>query len=699
MASLRFLLAALAAAPLVGVFAGACVPGTGPALLPDDAAPPLTGFNSDASTPLGDADLGDPFTLTGLTPSHGPFTGGTRTQLDGRGFTSKLRVFIGGAEIDPGAILASDPTRAAVVTPPGPPGFVDVKIRDDATAQERTLTNGFFYDAFVVTPSSGATSGGTRVAIQGLGTTWGAGTTVQVAGVDCTSVTVQSPTNLTCVTPAGTPGSKDVVVTPANGTPIQVRDAFTYSDSTDGYRGGLSGGALAGTLKVLAIDSFLGSAIPGAYVVVGTNVATATIGKTSATGAVEFDNLDPTATKVTVTVAAKCHSPMTYVDVPVDTVTFYIDPVIDPACIQGDPQPIPGGPGIEGGFVSGQVVFPGGSQEFQRANWTTVPTPTKPTERKAAYAFEASSTPDSVFQLPDADQAITPETDGDVGYQYSLLTFPGNTTVYIVAGLEDRSVSPPSFVPYAMGIQRGISVPADGRIDSVDVKLDILFDHETDIGVNPPAPGPRGPDQLTTSVAVTLGSAGYAILPRGTRTSPLPAPATIPFVGLPSLGGGLAKEEYVIGGIAATTAAQVLPASVVSHFRTTDADGPVSLGGFLGVPVLQAPGAGIWDGSHVTFKAATGAVDLTVTTVSSAAGLVSWTIVAPGTNADFDLPDLEALEAQVKSPDSLGLVHGTISTIVYAARIDDFQYATVRTGQLSTGGWNAYAADSLDGVY
>ena len=281
------------------------------------------------------------------------------------------------------------------------------------------------------------------------------------------------------------------------------------------------------------------------------------------------------------------------------------------------------------------------------------------------------------------------------GYHYEIVVLPGNVTLYIVAGLEDRSEEPARFVPYAMGIARGISVPAQTHITGVDVKMDILFDHQVTLAPQPPAPGPRGPDRFAGSVAMTLGSAGYAILPRAQRVVTLPAPATIPFVGVPSLDHAAASEQYVLGGVAATGADLLRPASVVSRIRTTNANDPVTLGGFLGVPVLSEPGSGAWNGTHVEFTGATGPVDLEVIQISSGNGLVTWTIAAPGGVRTFDLPDLTA----IPSPDSLGLVRGPISTTVRAARIDGFSYGKMRQGQLSTATWNAHAFDALDGAY
>ena len=672
---------------------GACLPGGGPALIDgDDAGSSSIGLDDGGFT-RSDVDLGDSFALEGLTPSHGPFSGGTRSAISGRGFSSKLHVFLGTTEVPAASLLASDPTHAAIVTPPGPPGFVDVRIRDDSTAKERILPKGFFYDAFVVQPDSGATSGGTRIALTGSGTAWqSVGTKVAIGGVPCTEVAVSAPTKLECVTPAGAPGSKDVTVTTSDGKMIQARDAFTYSDSPDGYRGGLSGGTFAGRVRVLAFDALTGTPIGGAKAIAGSSLASGVVQLTSASGVTEFNGL--TGTKVTVTVGAKCHQPVTYVDVPVDTVTIYLDPVLDPSCAMGDPPSTGGGGGKFGGIVSGELVFPGGA-EFMRTGWTTVPAPTRPTERRAAYVFEVSGSANEAFRLPSATDAITPDTMGMAGYGFEIVTFPGNVTLYVIAGLEDRSDSPPRFVPYAMGVARGISVPTQTRVTGVDVKMDILFDHQVTLAPQPPAAGPRGPDRFGGSVALTLGASGFAIFPNGSMIVPYPAPATMPFVGVPSLDHAIAGEQYVLGGVAATGADLQEPASVVSRVRTTNANDPVVLGGFLGVPVLGEPAGGAWSGTHVAFTGASGPVDLAVVEITSGGGLVSWRIAAPGGATSFDVPDLGALN----SPDHIGLLPGPISTTVHVARIEAFSYGRIRQGQLGSTSWNAHAFDTLSGAY
>ena len=49
-----------------------------------------------------DVNLGPSFAVTGLQPSHGPWTGGTRTTVAGQGFSSYIQVWIGSTEFSIG---------------------------------------------------------------------------------------------------------------------------------------------------------------------------------------------------------------------------------------------------------------------------------------------------------------------------------------------------------------------------------------------------------------------------------------------------------------------------------------------------------------------------------------------------------------------------------------------------------------------
>jgi hypothetical protein len=671
----------------------ACLPGSGPPLNPyvDDAgSPPPTGLGPLDAGARSDVDLGDPFAIIGLTPSHGPFSGGARTTLAGRGFPSKLRVWIGGTEVRSADIVASDPTRAAIVAPPGNPGPADVKIRDDNTAQERVLLAGYFYDSFVVEPQSGATSGGTRIALTGSGTHWGAATTIAIDGKPCGTVQVSDATHAQCTTPPDTPGSKDIVVTDDAGNVAQARDAYTYGDSNDGYRGGLSGGALNGQLKVLIFDAWAGVAIPGAHAIAGAPLGSAVVGAADASGVVALSD-SRLKSAVTVTVVAKCHQPMSFVNVPVDTVTAYLTPTLDPACADGDPPSSGAYGGVDQGQISGELLW-SGAAEGHRAGWNNVPMPVRTTERRAAYVYLADWSPLDGFWLPNADQAVTPSSAGVNGYAYVLGASPGNVTVYALAGIEDRSFSPPHFTAYAMGAVRGVGVQPSTKITNVDIPMTTLLDHQVTLAPSPPPWSATGPDRLYGQLAVTLGQNAFAILPTGTTTWPLPVTGNVAFPGVPALDGSLTGELYTITAAAVTGPNLQNPSSVVSRIQTNNANDPIAVNGFLAVPSLIQPSTGAWSGTHVEVGM-NGGFDLLKLEIMSGGGLVEWDIVAPGGVTSFDLPDLSLL------PGNVGMWRGTIYTTVYVARINAFDYGKLRWGNLGSSTWNAYAINAKTGSY
>jgi hypothetical protein len=79
-----------------------------------------------------------------------------------------------------------------------------------------------------VSPSSGATAGGTRITITGSG--FHSDATVSVGGSAATAVTVVSGTQITATTPAHAAGTVDVQVTTPGGTSATgAGDHFTYS--------------------------------------------------------------------------------------------------------------------------------------------------------------------------------------------------------------------------------------------------------------------------------------------------------------------------------------------------------------------------------------------------------------------------------------------------------------------------------------
>ena len=77
-----------------------------------------------------------------------------------------------------------------------------------------------------ISPTSGSTAGGTSVTI--TGTNFITGATVTIGGSSCTSVVVVSSTSITCTTPSGTAGGKDVVVATGVSPNATLAGGFTY---------------------------------------------------------------------------------------------------------------------------------------------------------------------------------------------------------------------------------------------------------------------------------------------------------------------------------------------------------------------------------------------------------------------------------------------------------------------------------------
>ena len=201
------------AAIVVAGFAASCGGGRDLAAHGDDTG---GGFILDdtaleADGPIG-IDEGAPYAVLGVQPSHGPFNGGTRVEIRGRGFSSKTKVRFGATDVPAGDVTARDTEHVQVITPAGEPGEVDVQVRDEITGDKSLLKEAFTYDAFYAKPNSGATGGGTLVALIGRGTTWAAGTTATIDGKGCTDLVVDDATHLHCVAPAGTPGTSGAVM-------------------------------------------------------------------------------------------------------------------------------------------------------------------------------------------------------------------------------------------------------------------------------------------------------------------------------------------------------------------------------------------------------------------------------------------------------------------------------------------------------
>lgn len=631
----------------------------------------------------------DPHALLGVEPPHGPFSGGQRRIVRGHGFSSKVRIWFGPNEVPAADIVPIDPNRVQVIVPEGLAGPVDIRAQNgDDASTERALAHGYEYDAFYAEPSTGPTAGGIRISLHGQGTRWDADTTVSVGGKPCEDLSISSETELGCALPKHSPGAKSITITTSDGETTTALSAFIYADSDDGFRGGLSGGKLDSSLKVLALNSYTGDPIQGAVVIAGDSLESSLQKTTDASGVALFQDasLGPARS---VTIAAKCHHPMSFVDVPVDTVTAYLPPVISPACAEGDPPAVGGRPGYPG-RARGELLWPFVA-EFKRGIFSNVPSPILEGEERVAYIFNASANPADDFRFPDRSQAIRPTDLGpEGGFVFDITTPVGNLSLYALAGIENRNQTPRRFTAYSMGIVQGVTTTPGHITRDIFLEMDILLEHAISITVDSPARGPRGPDRLRATAAVEIGNSRYAILPGMQKTTLLSATNDIDFIGLPALNQALSGARYVLTARAATGSALGLPLSVMESLATHDSSRTVRFDDYVSLPVLASPAQNeSWDGKHLelTFQEGGHPVDLVVYDISLGGGLITWTVVSPGEARDITLPDLASISSD------LGILPGLVKIRVHAARIHDFEYGNLLSRHLTRSGWNSYAID------
>jgi len=130
-------------------------------------------------------------------------------------------------------------------------------------------------------------------------------------------------------------------------------------------------------------------------------------------------------------------------------------------------------------------------------------------------------------------------------------------------------------------------------------------------------------------------------------------------------------------------------------FSATSTDQPLTLGGFVPLPVVTFPKTNAaWDLSQLALAPVQGgnSVQLTVVRIDGGSGLYEWTLVAPGASQQLPLPNLAKLAPEAALP------VGNLSIQTTLAHIEDvngFDYGKLRYRQLAPRGWNAHATDTI----
>ncbi len=206
--------------------------------------------------------------VTGVSPSGGPSTGGTSVSITGAHFTGATAVRFGANNAT--SFSVNSPSSITAVAPAGVAGTVDVTVTTPAGTSPSAPADRFTYVASpTVTKLSakdGSAAGGTPVTI--TGTSLEGATSVSFGATSAKSFTVESATSITAISPAATGGKVDVRVTTPSGTSaISKADLFKLVPAIESLSP--HSGATAGATAVI---------IAGAGFAPGTSATSFTFG-------------------------------------------------------------------------------------------------------------------------------------------------------------------------------------------------------------------------------------------------------------------------------------------------------------------------------------------------------------------------------------------------------------------------------------
>lgn len=167
--------------------------------------------------------------VTAISPTSGSTTGGTTVTITGTGFVGTTAVRFGATAAT--GFTVNGATQITAIAPAGT-GTIDVRVTTAGGTSATSVADQFTYidtpTVSSLSPSVGHASGGSTVVITGSG--FSGATAVTFGATAATGFTVNSATQITATSPAGT-GTVDIRVTTAGGTSATTAaDQFTFTE-------------------------------------------------------------------------------------------------------------------------------------------------------------------------------------------------------------------------------------------------------------------------------------------------------------------------------------------------------------------------------------------------------------------------------------------------------------------------------------
>ena len=223
-------------------------------------------------------------TVSSVSPSSGPASGGNVVTVTGSGFTGATSVSFGTTSA--AAITIVNDTTINAVVPRGTSGTtVDVTVTGPSGTSAVSTGDRYSYQALPptvssVSPSSGPASGGNVVTVTGSGFT--GATSVSFGTTSAAAITIVNDTTVAVTAPPGTGGSiVDVTIVVSGSTSaVTPADKYTYTAaSAVSFSVGPPGTAAAGAAFAFTVSALTATGAPA----------------TGYTGMVHFTSSDPQA--------------------------------------------------------------------------------------------------------------------------------------------------------------------------------------------------------------------------------------------------------------------------------------------------------------------------------------------------------------------------------------------------------------------
>jgi hypothetical protein len=287
-------------------------------------------------------------TISGVNPNIGPAEGGVTVTISGSNLDVDVEVHIGAL---PAQVLSAEANAVVVQTPPGSPGFADVRISSEAGVA--MLEDAYEYRSeggpklFAISPNYGSIAGNTLVHIYGSGFTPQSTVKFDTSPADVEYI---SPNELWARAPkAADPESVDIHVKQGLNT-LSLSDAYSYFDPYSPY-GGAWGPDIDETVNITVLDLYTTEAIPDAFVMLWSDPNTPHQGLTDGRGQITFSAVDIQGVQM-VTAAKAEYTAFSVVEYDAENITVHLIPYNPPANGGGGG----GGMGLPGSVLTGQVT-------------------------------------------------------------------------------------------------------------------------------------------------------------------------------------------------------------------------------------------------------------------------------------------------------------------------------------------------------